>query len=82
MEAYPCFELHEEVTTRYRCLCHRPKWRRALHALDPPWRLNGGTSLRIISGVTRSRTCIAVEGEGTHDWAVVPADHVHVPAAM
>ena len=50
--------------------------------MDPPWRLHGGASLHIISGVPRSRTCIAAEGEGTHDWAVVPADHVHVPAAM
>ena len=82
LEACPCCERHEEVTTRYKCPCHKPKWRRALHAVDPPWRLHRGTSLRIISGVPRSRTCIAAEGEGTHDWVAVPADHVHGPAAM
>ena len=38
----------------------------------------GGMTLLIISGVPRSRTCIPEEGEGTHDWAAVPADHVHV----
>ena len=82
LEACPRCERHEEVTTRYRCPCHRAKWRRALHAVSPPWRLHGGLALRIISGVPRLRTCIAEEGEGTHDWAAVSADHVHVLAAL
>ena len=82
LEACPRCERHEEVTTRYRCPCHRAKWRRVLQAVSLPWRLHGGMTLRIISGVPRSRTCIAEEGEGTHDWAAVPADHVHVPAAL
>ena len=82
LQACPRCEWHEEVTTRYKCPCRRPKWRRAPHAVDPPWRLHGGASLRIISVVPRSHTCIAAEGEGTHDCAAVPADHVHMPAAM
>ena len=81
-EACPRCERHEEVTTQYRCPCHRAKWRRALQAVSPPWRLHGKMTLRIISGVPRSRTCIAEEGEGMHEWAAVPADHVQVPAAL
>ena len=42
LEARPRCKRHEEVTTRYRCPCHKPKWRRALHTVDPPWRLHGG----------------------------------------
>ena len=82
LEACPRCERHEEVMTRYRCPSHRAKWRRALHAVSPPWRLHGGMNLRIISGVPRSHTCIAGEGEGTQDLATVPTDHVHVPAAL
>ena len=82
LEACPRCERHEEVTTRYRCPCHKAKWRRALQAVSPPWGLHAGTTLHIISGVPRSHTCIAEEGEGTHDWAAVPADHVHVLAAL
>ena len=36
----------------------------------------------MLSGVPRSRTCIAAEGEGTHDWAAVPHDPVYVPPAL
>ena len=82
LEACPRSERHEEVTTRHRCPCHRAKWWRALQALSLPWRLHGGMTLRIISRVPKSRTCIPEEGEGTHDWAAIPADHVHVPAAL
>ena len=35
-----------------------------------------------MSGVPRSSTCIADEGEYTHNWAALPTDHVHVPVAM
>ena len=38
--------------------------------------------LRIVNRLPRSCTCIVAEGEGTHAWAAVPADHVHVPATM
>ena len=82
LEACPRCERHEEVTMRQRCPCHRAKWRRALQAVSLPWRLHGGTALRIISGVPWSHMCIAEEGEGTHDWAAVPVDHVHVLAAL
>ena len=67
LEACPRCERHEEVTTRYRCPCHRANWRRALQVVSPPWRLHGGMTLCIISGVPRSRTCVAEEGEGTHN---------------
>ena len=43
-------ERHEEVTTRYRCPCHRAKWRRALQVVSPPWRLHGGLTLCISTG--------------------------------
>ena len=36
----------------------------------------------MLSGVPRSKTCIAAAGEGTHDWAAVPHNHVFVPPAM
>ena len=67
LTACPRCEHHEEVTTRYRCPCQRPQWRRALATVKPAWWLHGGAALRILSGVPRSKTCIAAEGEGTHD---------------
>ena len=82
LEACLQCERHEEVTTRYRCPCQRAKWRRVLQAVSPPLKLHGGMTVRIISGVPRSRTCIAEEGDGTHDWAAVLANHVHVLAAL
>ena len=82
LKACPRCEHHEEVTTRYRCPCQRSRWKRALAQVVPPWRLHGGATLRVLSGVPRSRTCIAAEGEGTHDWAAVPHDHVYVPPAL
>ena len=82
LQACPRFERHEELTTRYRYLCHRAKWRRALQAVSLPWRLHGGMTRHTISGVPRSRTCIAEEGEGMHDYATVLADHVHVLVAL
>ena len=82
LEAWPCSERHEEVTMRYRCPCHKAKWRRVLQAVDRPWTRHGGETLRIISRVPRSHTCIPAEGEGTHDCVAVPAEHVHVPAVM
>ena len=48
----------------------------------PAMEATRGALLHIINGVPRSHTCIAVEGEGTHDYAAIPADHVHVLAAM
>ena len=39
-------------------------------------------TLRIISGVTRSNTCMAEKGEGGQDWAAFLADNVHVLAAL
>ena len=49
LEACPRSERHEEVTTWYRCPCHKAKWRRDLQAVDPPWRLfvwgGGGSSM-------------------------------------
>ena len=50
--------------------------------MSPPWGLHGGMTLPIISGVPRSHMCMAQEVEGTHDWAAVPAHHVHGPAAL
>ena len=82
LKACPRCERHGEVATWYRCPCHTAKGRRALQGVSPPWRLHGGLTLRIMSGVPRSCTCIAEEGEGTHDWATVPPHHVHVPAAL
>ena len=82
LEECPRCERHEEVTARYRCPCHWAKWRRALQTVSLPWRMRGGLTLRIISGFPRSRTCIAEEGEGTHDWGAVPTNHMHVPAAL
>ena len=81
LEACPRCERHEEGTTRYKCPCHTriAEGRRgSVSAMQPP----RGMSLRIINGVPRPHTCIAAEGEGTPDWAAVPADHVHVQVAM
>ena len=82
LKACPRCEHHEEVATRYRCPCQRSRWKRALAQVEPPWRLHGGATLRVLSGVPRSKTCIAAAGEGTHDWAAVPHDHVFVPPAV
>ena len=39
------------------------------------WRLMEGPPLHICSGTT----CIAAEGEGVHDGAAVPRQHVRLP---
>ena len=44
-----------------------------------PWRLH---SMRVLSGVPRSQTCITAEGEGTHDWAAVLRDAESESAAI
>ena len=41
LEACPRCDRHEEVTTRFRCPCHKRRWRKALRTVDPPWRLHG-----------------------------------------
>ena len=66
LEARPQCERHEEVTTRYKCPCRRAKWQSAPRAVDVPWSLQKRASLRIISGVPQSHTCIAAQGEGTY----------------
>ena len=71
-----------DVVERERCPCQRPQWRRAASEVAAPWRLHGEASLRTISGVPRSTTCIAAEGEGTHDWAAAPGEHEIPPPAM
>ena len=53
-----------------------------LYTVRLPWRLHGGTAMRIVSGVPWSHTCVAEESEGTHYRAAVPVDHVHVLAAL
>ena len=72
LQACGSCEKKEEATARFHCPCCRAKWREAIHLQGGQWWVHEGGVLKISSKYPTSRTIIAAEGEGTHDWAAVP----------
>ena len=48
----------EEATSRFRCACHRDRWREAALAATGHWRVLDGEALLVVSNVPGSRTCL------------------------
>ena len=65
-------ERKEEATTRFRCPCFRARWRGAIHQQGGKLWVHEDSELKVSSKYPTSKTIIAAEGAGTHDWAAVP----------
>ena len=52
----------EEATSRFRCACHRDRWRLATLVAGGHWRVPDGEALLVVSNLPGSRTCLGEQG--------------------